>query len=1433
MGLRKEYEMLFRLSAQLGQNFNGTFTAAQKTLAATEKEIQSLNKLQADISSYTKQQQSITTLNGKLSTYKQQLANVRQEIASSGEYNSALANKELELKQRVEETEAKIKAKTDAVERMREALLGAGVDTSALADESEKLGNRIETLRGMEETAAAEAEKLGSAGVNAIDAIAGTLAAGGATKAIRAVYDEFDACIDAAIEFESVMTGVAKTTDFSADEFAAVSREIKELSQAIPATTKELGAIAETAGQLGIAKADLVDFTQIMAMLGTATNMTSDEAATLLAQFASITGMNASSYSNLGSTIVELGNSYATTEKNIAEMGQTIAAAGSIAGMSEADILAISAAVTSLGISAQNGGTQTTKLISEINSAVSSGEDLDKWASVAQMSAEEFATAWREDAAGALNQFIIGLNNAYTSGEDIYSMLSDLGISETRMVTMITSLAKSGDRLTDTLGTANSAWSENNALTAEAEKRYSTTESKLTLLQNSYSNLHTTIGEQFTPELGGLAELGADILQGVNDFVTAYPSLSKALTVMALEVATITAAYLGYAGAKKTLNAIKALGVTLTAKQTVATGTETVTTNAQTVATNEATMAQTGLNAAMAANPVGAVITAVVVLTGALVGLASATNKANDPATKLTGTIRKQKEELEQLSAEYEETSKAYGETSEEALRLRYEIDELSTSIEANGQTVEEFMAECDELIDGTKQIIADYRATTEEVRENELGTLALIQKLDDLAAQNIKTAATEEQMKAIIAELNEQLPELSLSYDDVASSAANYVEVMKKLAEQRAEDERQEARMETYTKALLKQEELKQQIAATAKELEIAKEEAPGGSYGANWAYLFAGGAAKDKAVGDLEDKLKDLQNQLSETESTIEKINSEWSDLYDGQQGAAAGAEETAKQDKLLAQALLAVQNGYLSAKQAASYYGVDLTKLEAKIAAAEADSAALAAALKALRAGFMNTDDAAKAFGVTVEGLGAYRSITEITDEINDLSEAYRDAYEKAYDSISGQYKLWDKAAEVIPDDISEINAALETQTAYWHDYNVDLASLKERSGDIEGLSDVVASFADGSMESVNAVAGMAQASDEELRKMVEQWKLLQAQQKEASESLGETAGDYTAAVEDLQEQLKSVVDGLNLDEEAKAAAEATMDAYIKALKEGSDEATKIAQQLSNQVGNSLNIANGGTAAGSGDSGGTGGGTSGGAGPGGTITPEQAIAEKIVQFGDAWGEGMNASESGDNGIVHWGGNEYKIQNSGTAYASGTPLYKAAVEILGFNDRQIFGYNQKIYGYLDGHIQELEGRALSKKGYKNLETAMLSNYGSYHTGGLVGEVATITESEEFAKLLKGEFVSTPAQMKRFMTETLPQIAEYDFTAGRSANAAPAEAASVNGASYTITISPQFMLQGANDDMEERIRDCGDMIVDMVVERLDDIGVDAKRGAY
>ena len=169
----------------------------------------------------------------------------------------------------------------------------------------------------------------------------------------------------------------------------------------------------------------------------------------------------------------------------------------------------------------------------------------------------------------------------------------------------------------------------------------------------------------------------------------------------------------------------------------------------------------------------------------------------------------------------------------------------------------------------------------------------------------------------------------------------------------------------------------------------------------------------------------------------------------------------------------------------------------------------------------------------------------------------------------------------------------------------------------------------------------------------------------------------------------------------------------------------------------------------------------------------TDAEKIAEKIVKFGNASGSGMNSGKTGDNGIITWNGKEYEVENKGS-HGAETNLWKAAVEVLGFSDRQIFGYDGYVYGYLDGKIQKLGGRYWSQKGYNNFVNDVKAQYGSYHSGGLVGDIATLSSSEEFAKLLKGEFVSTPAQMKRFMEETLPKIANYSATGGSNEFNAP-----------------------------------------------------------
>ena len=95
---------------------------------------------------------------------------------------------------------------------------------------------------------------------------------------------------------------------------------------------------------------------------------------------------------------------------------------------------------------------------------------------------------------------------------------------------MILSLANSRDLLNRTLETANQAWSENTALTKEAELRYATTQSQLTMMQNAYNNLKIAIGDNFTPTLSELYGVSTNVLSSVTEFVEKNPELVKAVT---------------------------------------------------------------------------------------------------------------------------------------------------------------------------------------------------------------------------------------------------------------------------------------------------------------------------------------------------------------------------------------------------------------------------------------------------------------------------------------------------------------------------------------------------------------------------------------------------------------------------------------------------------------------------------------------------------------------------------------------------------------------------------------------------------------------------------------------------------------------------------------------------------------------------------------
>lgn len=158
-------------------------------------------------------------------------------------------------------------------------------------------------------------------------------------------------------------------------------------------------------------------------------------------------------------------------------------------------------------------------------------------------------------------------------------------------------------------------------------------------------------------------------------------------------------------------------------------------------------------------------------------------------------------------------------------------------------------------------------------------------------------------------------------------------------------------------------------------------------------------------------------------------------------------------------------------------------------------------------------------------------------EVTGELTAVAASYLEAYTAAEESISGQYALWDKAAEVTATSAGTITAALDSQLAYWERYNENLDALSDRSTDIAGLSDIIAAFADGSKECVNAIAGMAGASDEELRTMVSKWQELQEQQSETAGSLAELAAGFPEQIDTLVSSMEEGVAGMSLPDEAE--------------------------------------------------------------------------------------------------------------------------------------------------------------------------------------------------------------------------------------------------------------------------------------------------------
>lgn len=318
--------------------------------------------------------------------------------------------------------------------------------------------------------------------------------------------------------FESAFAGVKKTVNATDAEFAVLEQDIRDMAKNMPMTAEEIAGIAEAAGQLGIKTKNISSFTKTMADLGVATNMTSEDAATQFARFANITGMSQNNFDRLGSSIVALGNNMATTESEITAMGMRLAGAGAQVNMSESEILGFAAALSSVGIEAEAGGSAFSKVMVNMQLATETGKNgLKDYAKVAGMTAGEFQKAFKKDAAGAMIEFIKGLKNTERNGMSAIAVLDNMGISEVRLRDALLRASNAGDLFSDSIDIANGAWEDNVALTNEANQRYETFESRLEMFKNGIKDIGISIYQDMRDPLADGLGFVTTFINGISE----------------------------------------------------------------------------------------------------------------------------------------------------------------------------------------------------------------------------------------------------------------------------------------------------------------------------------------------------------------------------------------------------------------------------------------------------------------------------------------------------------------------------------------------------------------------------------------------------------------------------------------------------------------------------------------------------------------------------------------------------------------------------------------------------------------------------------------------------------------------------------------------------------------------------------------------------
>lgn len=939
------------------------------------------------------------------------------------------------------------------------------------AEAARKASEEVEKFGDKSEETGKQSEESSKKGRDGIKELQGVLASAGIAATLNEIKNGFFDCSEAAAQFETSTAMVATIADTSQKSLSSISKEVRSYSNETGEAASDMAEATYQAISASISTADAAAFAGTATKLAVGGFTSATTAVDVLTTAINAYGLAASDATQLSDYLITTQNLGKTSVDQLAQSVGKVIPLASAYNVQMDNLSSAYAVLTANGIATAESGTYLKSMLNELGDTGSGVSEV-----LLNSTGKTFAQLMEQGY--SLGDVMAMLGNAVDGDSTAFNALWNSTEAGIGALSLFNAGADKYNSVLESMRTSAGA----------TEKAYSTmadtTDKSKQRMENAFNNLKISVGDVLNPALTQVYEGFTNVFAGMSDFVYEHPAVVAAISAIAVGVG-------GFTGALAAYN----------------------------LATTAAKFVTEAFTATLAANPYVLAAAGIVAVTAAAVTLTGVLITQSDEYEGMTATCRDQYDELQRLNDQYNAACEQYGENSDAANSLRYQLDQLNDEFETNRQTVKEFVAECDGLVESHNKVMDAYNSSTSSIKDQELGTLALTQRLGELASQNTQTTASYTEMKAIIDQLNADVPGLGLTYDGVTESVDATVEAIKKAAKAQADSEYKAEQQQTYVDLLKEQSSLEQQIAEAEANLDAERQRRGMRQDDVTGDWVSGSGlwmedspwVAWTSDIDDYKKSLEELQAAYDENQQTLSDIEGEW-------RGVAQAVEDS--------------QDQTVSYEEAVS----------AAVSTAQTELDNLTAAY----------DKAYESARTSIEGqIGLF-------DTMKTSSELSISDMEKAMQSQTDYLNLYSenlkKAAEYGLDDglIKSLSDGSEESAGY---INAIIQNIEKLGGSTEGMPAAASKF-----------VSEFNSKFEETEKAKDTF----------ADNVAKMETDFDEKMGEIETRMSKTVQNMEMTDEARKAAQDTIKAYCDAIRSMTGEAGSAAEAVASAAASHLKTA-----------------------------------------------------------------------------------------------------------------------------------------------------------------------------------------------------------------------------------------------------------------